>query len=109
MGSLGLLLLDSSGNLYGVTELGGKNSAGIVYKLAPGMGGTWNFTTLYAFKGQPDAAFPYGGLIADSSGGLYGTTYFGGTNGTGAVFQVRPAPTPTGWNMNRRQAVWHSP
>ena len=98
VGPLGLLLLDKSGNLFGVAELGGANGVGTVYKLSLAGGGSWNFTTLYAFKGQPDAGFPYGGLIADRSGALYGTTYYGGVSGAGAVFEVRPAPNPTGWN-----------
>ena len=97
VGSLGALLLDRSGSVYGVTEIGGAGSAGTVFKLSPGSGGTWMLTTLYAFKGQPDAAFPYGGLIADSSGALYGTTYFGGTAGSGAVFELRPTPNIGGW------------
>jgi len=95
-GSLGPLLLDKAGDLYGVTELGGANGAGTAFKLSPA-GRTWNLTTLYAFKGQPDAAFPYGGLVADSSGALYGTAYFGGANGAGAVFELRPAPAIGGW------------
>ena len=37
-----------------------------------------------------------GGLIADSSGALYGTTYFGGTNGMGAVFELHPTAA-AGW------------
>ncbi|MGC2111941.1 MAG: choice-of-anchor tandem repeat GloVer-containing protein, partial [Candidatus Korobacteraceae bacterium] len=61
-------------------------------------GGTWNLTTLYAFMGQPDAGFPYGGLIADVHGTLYGTTYFGGANGAGTVFKVGPSPNAlSGW------------
>jgi uncharacterized repeat protein (TIGR03803 family) len=87
-GSLGLLLY-ASGNFYGVTETGGANKWGTVYRLAPASRGQWNFKTLYAFKGMPDAASPYGGLIADASGNLYGTTYFGGANGLGSVFELR--------------------
>src|SRR5271168_511716 len=86
-GSLGLLLLDATGNLYGVTEVGGKFGAGTIFKLALS-GGTWKLATLYAFGGQPDAAFPYGGLISDAHGNLYGTTYYGGENGLGAVFEL---------------------
>ncbi len=97
VGSLGALLLDNAGSLYGVTEIGGAYSAGTAFKLSPGTGGTWTLTTLYAFQGQPDAAFPYGGLIADSSGALYGTTYFGGTAGSGTVFELRPTPNIGGW------------
>jgi len=93
IGGLGPLLRDGFGNLYGVTEIGGAYSAGTVYRMRPGAGGTWQFTTLYAFQGQPDAAFPYGGLIADAHGNLYGTTYFGGANGAGAVFRVGPGVT----------------
>ncbi len=104
VGSLGRLLADAFGNFYGVTELGGAHSAGTVFKLAPGAGGTWRFGTLYAFGGQPDAAFPYGGLIADTHGNLYGTTYFGGTNGAGAVFRVGPGAGIGGW----RDAVLYS-
>ncbi len=86
-GSLGLLLVDGAGNLYGVTELGGANSAGTIYKLTKSAG-NWKLTTLYAFKGQPDAAFPYGGLTTDKAGNLYGTTYYGGTSGVGTVFEL---------------------
>jgi uncharacterized repeat protein (TIGR03803 family) len=87
-GSLGSLLIDASGNLYGVTELAGAHDAGTVYRLSPATKNKWKFTTLYAFRGEPDAGSPYGGLIADSSGNLYGTTYYGGANGEGAVFEL---------------------
>jgi len=104
IGSLGPLLPDVAGNLYGVTELGGQYGAGTVYKMSAA-GGTWNLTTLYAFMGEPDAGFPYGGLIADAHGNLYGTTYFGGANGAGAVFRVGPAANARGgW----RDAVLYS-
>ena len=88
VGSLGALLRDGSGNLFGVTELGGAFGAGTAFRLSPIQGGGWKMTTLYAFKGQPDAGFPYGGLIADAHGNLYGTTYYGGKNGMGSVFEL---------------------
>ncbi len=86
-GSLGQLLIDGAGNLYGVTELGGKFGAGTIFKLGLSSG-AWKMSTLYAFGGEPDAGFPYGGLIADVQGDLYGTTYYGGQNGLGAVFEL---------------------
>jgi uncharacterized repeat protein (TIGR03803 family) len=88
VGSLGSLLLDASGNFYGVSELGGAHAAGTVFRLSPLAGGKWKFTTLYGFGGQSDAAFPYGGLITDGKNNFYGTTYYGGTNGVGAVFKL---------------------
>lgn len=99
VGSLGLLLFDAAGNLYGVTELGGAHGAGAVYKLSPTSGKRWKSTVLYGFKGTPDAANPYGGLISDAAGNLYGTTYFGGQYGMGAVFQLIPGPDGT-WQEN---------
>jgi uncharacterized repeat protein (TIGR03803 family) len=87
-GSLGLLLVDKSSNLYGVAELGGAHGAGTVFKMTPGSGGKWKMSTLYGFKGMPNAGFPYGGLISDAAGSLYGTTYYGGANGMGSVFKL---------------------
>jgi len=98
-GSLGDLLLDAAGNIYGIAEQGGANGAGTVYKLSPTPTGRWTFTTLYAFKGMPDAGFPFGGLNFDAAGNLYGTTYFGGTAGMGAVYQLTPGPNGT-WQEN---------
>src|SRR5581483_6378703 len=60
-GSAGRLLLDSAGRLYGVCTVGGANGAGVAYKLTL-IQGVWKFQTLYAFKGTPDAGFPYGAL-----------------------------------------------
>jgi len=86
-GSAGRLLLDSAGRLYGVCTVGGANGAGVAYKLTL-VQGTWKFQTLYAFKGTPDAGFPYGALSMDSSGNLYGTTYYSGANNLGSVYQL---------------------
>jgi uncharacterized repeat protein (TIGR03803 family) len=98
VGSLGSLIFDAAGNLYGVTELGGTYGAGSVYELYSTQAG-WKTTVLYDFKGAPDAANPYGGLILDKAGNLYGTTYFGGTAGMGAVFQLVPGPNGA-WQEN---------
>lgn len=95
--AFGAPLLDSAGNVYGVTEQGGSNDSGIVYKLSPTSGGTWTFNTLYAFGPFPDGSNPLGGLIRDAMGSLYGTTYDGGTNGAGTVFKLGPGSHVGSW------------
>jgi len=87
-GSLGLLLVDKNGNLYGVAEQGGAHGAGTAFELSPVSGGKWKMSILDGFKGTPHAGFPYGGLISDAAGDLYGTTYYGGANGLGSVFKL---------------------
>lgn len=87
-GMLGRLLIDQTGTIYGVAEGGGANSAGTVYRLRPKSKGGFRFTTLYAFKGTPDCADPYGGLYETANGTLYGTTYYGGSNGLGCIFSL---------------------
>ncbi len=91
-GSAGRLLLHS-GHLYGVATAGGANGKGAAFELTPSQAGEWNLNTIYAFKGQPDAGFPYGGLLLDASGNLYGTTYYDGANNLGSVYQLSPAAT----------------
>jgi hypothetical protein len=115
----GDLTLDSAGDLYGATEYGGGYGScntpyyrycGTVFKLSPPKtkSGKWTGQVLYAFKGVAsgkqlgDGANPNGGLIFDSKGMIYGTTYFGGNNvkgtcaggvggtGCGTVFKLSP-------------------
>ena len=89
VGSLGPLLVDRAGNVFGVAELGGDKTCkcGVVFELTPASG-KWNFKTLDSFKGIPNAGFPYGGVIADSKGNLYGTTYYAGAMGVGSVYKL---------------------
>jgi uncharacterized repeat protein (TIGR03803 family) len=97
---VGTIVFDTAGNLYGVTENGGTGcdfSCGTVFELSPGSGG-WSEKVLYSFQGQlqnPDAAYPTGGLIIDSSGNLYGATAGGGAKrcsgsfgGCGTIFEL---------------------
>jgi uncharacterized repeat protein (TIGR03803 family) len=77
------LHMDARGTLYGTTEFGGSNSAGVIFSLA----GTGNLSILYDFS-VADGANPEGRLVEDSSGALYGTTYAGGANGLGTVFAI---------------------
>jgi uncharacterized repeat protein (TIGR03803 family) len=89
-GSAGRLLLGSTGRMYGVATAGGANGKGVAFRLAQGDGGSWKLKPLYAFKGQPDAGFPYGALTFDASGNLYGTTYYDGANNLGSVYELSP-------------------
>ena len=79
------------GNLYGTTTVGGSGcngyGCGTVFQLKPS-GSGWTENVLYAFQGGSDGANPYGGLIFDPSGNLYGTTVSGGSGGGGTVFML---------------------
>jgi hypothetical protein len=84
---LGILIFDSSGNLYGTANVGGGTSGcgsgnligcGAVFELSPNNSSTWTEKTIYQFQGTFDGAFPAAGLIFDHLGNLYGTTALGG-------------------------------
>jgi uncharacterized repeat protein (TIGR03803 family) len=87
-GGLGRILVRNDRALYGIATVGGAHGAGVVYRLRHLPDGRWNFKTIHAFQGAPDAGFPYGGLTADRDGNLYGTTYYDGANGYGTVYQL---------------------
>jgi len=55
---------------------------------APLLRQSYTQRVLYGFAGGSDGATPLAGLVRDSSGHLYGTTYGGGTYGSGTVFDI---------------------
>ena len=98
----GDLVMDANGNLYGTTFSGGAQNVGTVFRLNPGR----KETVLNSFSDEVykaissgrnpvcdnskvcDGANPYGGLVIDSSGNLYGTTRYAGAKGAGTVFKI---------------------
>jgi hypothetical protein len=115
----GNLVFDKAGNLYGATMFGGGYGTtcnafyqycGAVFELSPPQkkGGKWTEKVLHGFRGIAagsefgDGSNPNGGLVIDSTGRIYGTTYEGGCNcphnssqGCGTVFGLAP-PTKKG-------------
>lgn len=95
---LGTLVFDSQGNGYGTASSGGANGLGVVYKLTPPVSGQiWSETVLYSFQGGNDGQIPFGEVVFDSAGNLYGTTSRGGVNhlgcfqsGCGTIFELSP-------------------
>lgn len=94
----GGLIADAAGNLYGEAfgpgsylGFGGEPESGgqLVYQLSPNGDGSWSETILHFFH-YPANSGPAMGLTMDSSGNLYGTTWQGGTNGDGVVFEITP-------------------
>jgi len=98
------LLRDREGNLYGTTFGGGSrgcqsdSGCGVVFQIAP----TGAETVLHFFDAKHgDGGNPTAGLIADSTGNLYGTTEYGGGNcgltvyGCGTVFEITRGGTET--------------
>ena len=90
------VIFDAAGNLYGTTTLGGSHLVGTVYELTPSQSG-WSKTTLYSFDGADHSFTPYGGLIFDRQGNLYGTAC-GGPNDGGTVYEL--VPSNGGWTYN---------
>jgi len=93
---LGRLVMDSAGNLYGTTEGGGDPTCvqgsgycGVVFEVFPGAGGTWTEKTLLEFT-TANGREPIAGLTFDDAGNLYGSTFFGGADGWGTVFELSP-------------------
>lgn len=86
------LVFDSAGNLYGENANGGQQNAGSIFELSPGSPG-WTYRTIYVFNGE-EGSRPYGGLVVDQAGNLYGTTKAGGSPGCGfgcgSVFELSP-------------------
>lgn len=98
----GRLLLDKNDNLFGTTSNGGNDRCGVVFELSPVANGSWHEKVLHSFSNS-DGCWPFAGLVADKSGNLYGTTYYGGANGPGTVFELSPGPKGT-WS----EKVLHS-
>ena len=69
------VVLDSSGNLYGMARGGGAHDYGVVFDLTPQSNGTWSEKVIYDFPGGASGAYPIGGLFLGSSGKLYGAAY----------------------------------
>ena len=101
IGPGGGMVMDSKGNLYGVTGAGGaQGGGGTVYELSPGANGPWTETILHSFPIKaPSDGFEPIGMVIDGAGNLYGTTLFGGDgqycfkwdyNGCGTVFELSP-------------------
>jgi uncharacterized repeat protein (TIGR03803 family) len=86
------LIADSNRNLYGTTEFtaGVGTGNGVVFKLSS----SGTYTVLHSFTGS-DGANPFAGLLADSSGNLYGTTGYGGASNDGVVFKLSPGGSET--------------
>jgi hypothetical protein len=98
------LTFDAAGNIYGAGADGGimnncwsgyaPMGCGVVFRISPG-GGKWTEKTLYAFTGYADGNGPNGGVVWDN-GRLYGTTWRGGSTGSGegVVYQLTPGNGP---------------
>jgi uncharacterized repeat protein (TIGR03803 family) len=89
---MGGLTFDAAGNLYGTTAYGGTPGNGSVFELSPPAipGGAWTETTLHHFAGGSDGEVPVSGVVLDSNGNVYGTTYYGGTANAGTIFELSP-------------------
>jgi uncharacterized repeat protein (TIGR03803 family) len=90
-GSRSNMVFDSTGNLYGTTQYGGRGpcsnfGCGVVFELNP----TGQQTVLYSFSGGSDGSEPGTGLIRDATGNFYGTTSYGGVAGSGVVYKLTP-------------------
>jgi len=95
------LIQGADGNFYGTTARYGPFGFGTVFKLTP----SGTLTTLHAFAGGADGAYPNSPLIRGTDGNFYGTTGHGGASSehTGTVFKITPSGTLTTLQYSRQE------
>jgi uncharacterized repeat protein (TIGR03803 family) len=95
------LVFDPAGNLYGTTYLGGATNCdpnrsvgcGSVFEVNPTTG---REKVLHRFSSsRKDGDLPYGGVLRDAAGNLYGTASLSGPHGFGTVFKLDPSGNET--------------
>ena len=93
----GGLTLDTIGNVYGVTELGGQFANGIAFKLSRLADGSYQETILRDLDGAVGEGHGLrGGMLLSKTGVLYGTSERGGSFDHGAVFRLTPPASGSG-------------
>lgn len=102
----GGMVVDSKGNVYGSSGVGGPTFTGTVFKLSPQPPGQWgqsvgySETQLYTFPDCAQGCGPENPLVMDKAGNLYGTAGGGSTSCggfyCGVVFRLSP----------RRDGTW---
>lgn len=82
------LIEGSNGVLYGTTTFGGTSNLGTVFRINRDGTGYQNLRSFTGLRG--DAAKPGSSahLVEGPDGALYGTTYEGGSYGSGAIFKL---------------------
>lgn len=83
----GNLVQAPDGNLYGMTEGGGANYSGALYKFNPTSGA---YSRMFSFNSTSGMA-PHGSLINGPGNKLYGMTRSGGVSNSGVLFDYNPA------------------
>jgi uncharacterized repeat protein (TIGR03803 family) len=97
---LGNLVFDAAGNAYSTVSSGGANGFGAVFELTPpahpNRGKAWTEKVLYSFQAGSDGALPFGNVVFDAAGNIFGTTSIGGHShvgcyaGCGTVYELSP-------------------
>ncbi len=82
--------IDATSPVFVTTVAGGTYGVGTVVELTPTSSGPWTESFIYSFGAPPDGQSPYGAVISDKAGNLYGTTSAGGTYGAGTVYRMQP-------------------
>ncbi|HEY3973016.1 MAG TPA: choice-of-anchor tandem repeat GloVer-containing protein [Candidatus Sulfotelmatobacter sp.] len=82
-------LVLANGNLYGATTQGGAHNLGTIFEMKPAQAGTWTESVLYSFgASSSDGSDPWGGLVIDAAGDIFGLTNLGGGYQEGTAFKL---------------------
>ena len=81
-GPQGGVAMDQAGNLYAADPYNGAYDYGYVFRLTPS-NGNWTYTDLHDFTGSSDGGYPYGPLVVDAQGNVYGAA-------GNVIFEITP-------------------
>ncbi|HVM94101.1 MAG TPA: choice-of-anchor tandem repeat GloVer-containing protein [Terriglobales bacterium] len=78
------LSLGNDGNLYGTSQYGGKYNRGTIFQVSLPKG---KVKIIHQFNPNTEGSVPFGPVLLNSDGNLYGTTSGGGKYGQGIIYR----------------------